>query len=261
MCVSLIAGDSANHLKPASTAACPCKICGGPAALYGVVDFHKSCNEMRGVRFSMSGVPIYYRRCANCEFLFTDAFDDWSDEQFKTYIYNDEYKLVDPDYQTERPRANADVVARYWGALKAQTRVLDYGGGNDTFCAALRDAGFPIAVTYDPMVPAYAKRPEGKYDLVTSFETFEHLPNPAAGIASILESAADPGLIFFSTLLQPDDFDQQGLNWWYVGPRNGHVSLFSKQALMIAWGRHGYKVASLAPSMHFAFRTLPPFLV
>jgi hypothetical protein len=87
MRVSLIEGDSASHLKPASTAVCPCKICGGPAALYGVVDFHKSCNEMRGVRFSLSGVPIYYRRCADCKFLFTDAFDDWNDEQFKTYIY------------------------------------------------------------------------------------------------------------------------------------------------------------------------------
>jgi hypothetical protein len=260
MRVSLIEGDSASHLKPLSIAACPCKICGGPAALYGVVDFHKSCEEARGVRFSLSGVPIYYRRCANCKFLFTDAFDDWNTEQFKTYIYNDEYKLVDPDYQTARPRANAGVVAQLWGAIKAQTRVLDYGGGNDTFCATLRDSGFPTAVTYDPIVPAYATRPEGKYDLVTSFETFEHLPDPAAGIASILESAADPGLIFFTTCLQPADFDQQGLNWWYVGPRNGHVSLFSRQALTTAWDRHGYKVASLADNVHFAFRTLPAFL-
>ena len=128
------------------------------------------------------------------------------------------------------------------------------------FAGYYENAGFPVAVTYDPMVPTYAARPEGKYDLVTSFETFEHLPDPAAGIASILEFAAEPGLIFFSTLLQPADFDQQGLNWWYVGPRNGHVSLFSRQALQTAWGRHGYKVASLADNIHFAFRTLPAFL-
>jgi hypothetical protein len=248
------------NLKPLSTAPCPCKICGGPAAPYGVVDFHKSCEEARGVRLSLSGVPIYYRRCADCKFLFTDAFDDWSTEQFKTYLYNDEYKLVDPDYQIARPRANAEQVASLWGAIKRETRVLDFGGGNDTFCGVLRDAGFPVAVTYDPMVTAYAARPEGKYDLVTSFETFEHLPDPAAGIASIIEVAAEPGLIYFSTLLQPSDFDRQGLNWWYVGPRNGHVSLFSRQALTTAWNRHGYKVASLNDNAHFAFRTLPPFL-
>jgi SAM-dependent methyltransferase len=151
-------------------------------------------------------------------------------------------------------------VTQLWGAIKAQTRVLDYGGGNDTFCAALRDGGFPVAVSYDPMVPEYAQRPEGKFDLVTCFETLEHLPDPVAGIGSILGFAVDPGLILFRTLLQPGDFDQQRLNWWYVGPRNGHISIFSKQALTAAWDRHGYKVASVNDSIHFAFRNLPPFL-
>jgi SAM-dependent methyltransferase len=249
-----------DSLKPVSTATSSCKICGGLASLFGVVDFHKSCEEARGVRFPLSGVPIYYRRCAECKFLFTDAFDDWSIEQFRTHIYNDEYKLVDPDYHSVRPRANADVVVRLWGAIKTETRVLDYGGGNDAFCTVLRHAGFPAEVTFDPIVPEYATRPDGKFDLVTSFETFEHLPDPAAGIASLLEFAAEPGLIFFTTLLQPVDFEQQRLNWWYVGPRNGHVSLFSREALTKAWNRHGYRLASLAHNAHFAFRTLPAFL-
>ena len=249
-----------DSLKPVSRAACPCKICGGPAALYGGVDFHKSCEEARGVRFALSGVPIYYRRCANCKFLFTDAFDDWSFEQFKVHIYNDEYKIVDPDYQTVRPRANADVVTQMCDRYTAETRILDYGGGNDAFCALLRERGFPVAVTYDPMVPEYAERPPGKFDLVTSFETLEHLPDPAAGIASILESAADPGLILFTTLLQPADFDQLALNWWYVGPRNGHVSIFSKQALTAAWERHGYKIVSTNDYIHLAFHNPPAFL-
>jgi len=136
----------------------------------------------------------------------------------------------------------------------------EVGDDNDAFCAALRDAGFPVAVSYDPMVPEYARRPEGNFDLVTCFETLEHVPDPVAGIASIVEFAADPGLILFRTLVQPDDFEQQGVNWWYVGPRNGHISIYSKQALAAAWQRYGYKVASLNDSIHFAFRNLPPFL-
>jgi SAM-dependent methyltransferase len=249
-------------LRPVSTATCPCKICGGPAALYGVVDFHKSCAEgHHTARFALSGVPIYYRRCASCKFLFTDAFDDWSIEHFKTYIYNDEYRMVDPDYETVRPTANAENVVRLWGAIKGQSRLLDYGGGNDVLCAALRDRGFAVALTYDPMVPDYARRPEGKFDLVTSFETMEHLPDPAAGIASMLEFTADPGLIFFTTLLQPPDFEQMGLNWWYVGPRNGHVSIFSREALTAAFAKHNYKFVSLDGHLaHLAFRKLPPYL-
>lgn len=247
-----------DSLTPVSTASRPCKICGGEAALYGVVDFHKSCEELRGLRLPLAGVPIYYRRCAACEFLFTDAFDGWSGDQFKAHIYNDDYQIVDPDYRTVRPRANADIVMRLWSPYKTQTRVLDYGGGNDLFCATLRANGF-AATTFDPMVPEHARRPDGKFELVTCFETLEHLPDPAAGIARIVEHAADPGLIFFSTLVQPRNFDNIGLNWWYVGPRNGHISIFSKQALAAAWGRHGYRTASFSDDSHVAFHTLPPF--
>jgi SAM-dependent methyltransferase len=115
-------------------------------------------------------------------------------------------------------------------------------------------------VAYDPMVPQHAERPGGKFDLVTSFETFEHLPDPLAGIRSIVELTADPGLVFFSTFLQPADFTQQRLNWWYVGPRNGHVPLFSRQASTLAWERYGYRVASVGGNFHFAVRNLPGYL-
>jgi SAM-dependent methyltransferase len=249
-----------DNLKPVSAAPTPCKICGGSATLYGVVDFNRNCEIPNGVKLPLCGTPVYYRRCGSCGFLFTDAFDDWSVEQFKTHIYNDGYHAIDPEFVTVRPSANAADVAQLWGPLKAQTRVLDYGGGNDVLASTLRANGFPVAVTYDPMVPQYARRPEGKFDLVTCFETLEHLPDPAAGIAQIVEFAADPGHVLFSTLLQPDDLDTRRLNWWYVGPRNGHVSLFSKQALAAAWARHGYKLASFSQVTHFAFRTLPPFL-
>ncbi len=247
-------------LKPVSAAPSPCKICGNMAPLYGVVDFHKCCEEQRGFRLPLSGVPIYYRRCRACGFLFTDAFDDWSDHQFKAHIYNDDYHRVDPDYRTERPASNAETVVRLWDAIKATTRILDYGGGNDGFCTVLRQNGFPNAVTYDPMVPEYAHRPPGKFDLVTCFETLEHLPDPAAGVSSLIECVAEPGLILYSTLLQPANLGECGLAWWYVGPRNGHISLFTTQALATVWGRRGYKTVSLANNFHLAFRTLPSFL-
>jgi SAM-dependent methyltransferase len=249
-------------LKPVTAAPVPCKICDSPAPLYGVVDFNKCCEEARGFRLPLSGVPIYYRRCPTCGFLFTDAFDDWSEDQFKAHIYNDDYHLVDPDYRTGRPSTNAAAVVQLWGAIKANTRVLDYGGGNGTFCAALRQHGFPLAVTYDPMVPDYAQRPPGKFDLVTCFETLEHLPDPVAGISALVESVAEPGLVFYSTLVQPDNLDDRGgLAWWYAGPRNGHISLFTRQSLMWAWGRRGYKTVTLGGGcLHLAFRTLPYFL-
>jgi len=244
-------------LRPASAASLSCKICHGASELYGVVDLNRPCEIPGGVRPPLSGIPVYYRRCAACGFLFTDTFDDWSDDQFKTHIYNDGYRVFDPDYATERPTANANLVAKLWATHKANMRVLDFGGGNDVFCSVLRASGFREAITYDPMVLEFAKRPEGKFDLVTCFETLEHLPNPAAGIAQIADYVAEPGAVFFSTLLQPADFDSRGVSWWYVGPRNGHISIFSRRSLAMAWSRHGYNMGSLNDGTHMAFRTLP----
>jgi SAM-dependent methyltransferase len=244
-------------LRPVSTALIACKICNGASALYGVVDWHRISENARGVRPALSGVPIYYRRCAACGFLFTDAFDDWGHDQFKTHIYNDAYPAFDPDYQGIRPNNNARSVAGLWAQHKADIRVLDYGGGNDVFCTGLRAAGFREAITYDPMVAEYAVPPQGRFDLVTCFETLEHLPDPVAGIRNLAQYAAEPGAILYSTLTQPDDFDRLGMSWWYVGPRNGHISMFSKEALVRAWAHHGYHTYSLNENVHLAFRTLP----
>lgn len=247
-------------LKPASPEPVPCKICGAASSLYGVVDFHKSCAEFRGIRLPLSGVPIYYCRCTECGFLFTDAFDDWSNEQFKAHIYNSDYLSVDPDYEEIRPRKSGEMVAALWGPRKAQTRVLDFGGGHDVLCSVLRAKGFAIAKTYDPMVPEYAERPQEKFDLITCIETFEHMPDPSACIAQILDCLAETGLVLYSTMVQPPDFDKCGLAWCYVGPRNGHISIFTRKALSIAWSRHGYKNISLTDDLHLAFGKLPPFL-
>ncbi|MGJ5179421.1 class I SAM-dependent methyltransferase [Bradyrhizobium oligotrophicum] len=244
-------------LRPTSNVPVSCKICDGPANLFGVVDMNRPCQTPHAHRAPLSGVPIYYRRCETCGFLFTDAFDDWSFEQFKTHIYNDGYEAVDPDYRVKRPTDNAAAVSRFWAPHKANMRVLDFGGGNDVFCTSLRAQGFAEAVTYDPMVSEHAGHPDGQFDLVTCFETLEHVPDPLATIGAIAGYVAEPGAVFYSTLTQPDDFDSQGMSWWYVGPRNGHISIHTQQSLALAWGRFGFKTAALSAGTHLAFRTLP----
>ena len=124
---------------------------------------------------------------------------------------------------------------------------------------AAAGGGISDAVTYDPFVPEFATPPPGKFDLITCFETLEHMPDPLGGIGDIVAHLDEPGLVLFSTMLQPADFDQLGMDWWYVGPRNGHISMFSRGALAKAWGRHGYRTGSFDDNMHVAFRTLPEF--
>src|SRR5579885_2070868 len=107
-----------------------CKCCGDTAFLWGVVDFHKNCEVRRRPVLGISGIPIYYYRCPGCRFLFTTAFDDFTDEDFLRYVYNEDYSLVDPDYLGDRPRANANFLVRLLASVRPR-RILDYGG-----CAA-----------------------------------------------------------------------------------------------------------------------------
>ncbi|HEX2540859.1 MAG TPA: class I SAM-dependent methyltransferase [Caldimonas sp.] len=238
----------------------PCKICGGNADLFGVQDFARCCEEVRGRYLPLTGVAVYYRRCAGCGLLFTDAFDDWSDEDFAAHIYNESYGEVDPDFEAGRPLANAGMIAPVFQAVKDQLGILDYGGGNGRFAEELRGAGYPLATTYDRFHPAHSARPDGAFRLVTCFETLEHMPDPATGAADIASLVAPDGLLIVSTLLQPQDIAQQRMNWWYIGPRNGHVTLFTHQALGVLFARFGFRILrSVDANLHLLCRQVPDF--
>ncbi len=236
----------------------PCKCCGAVAYLYGVVDFHKNCEIYRRRVLAVSGIPIYYHRCTVCQFIFTTAFDHFTSEDFQRYIYNQEYLLVDPDYPEARPRMNAAFLSSLFAAVRPE-RILDFGGGNGTLAELLRTAGFTQVHTYDPFVPRHAAKPAGRFDCVVSFEVAEHSTDPARSFADMNESLTDTGLILFSTLLQPADIDQQGLNWWYAGPRNGHVSLYSRASLAKLVRPFGLQFRSFNESMHVLYREIPDF--
>ena len=108
-----------------------------PAALcaFGLVDFNRNCEIPGGVKLPLTGTPVYYRRCDACGFLFTDAFDDWSQDDFKTHIYNADYHAVDPGYVLTRPRDNAAVVKQTFGAHKMILRVLPAQSISQPRCA------------------------------------------------------------------------------------------------------------------------------
>jgi 2-polyprenyl-6-hydroxyphenyl methylase/3-demethylubiquinone-9 3-methyltransferase len=206
----------------------------------------------------MSGVPIYYHHCPGCGFIFTTAFDEFTNEDLLRDVYNEEYALVDPDYRDARPRENARVLMSLFPTIRP-SRLLDYGGGNGILAALLGEAGFPQTETYDPFVPRFATRPQGRFDCIVSFEVLEHATDPGRVLAEMNDLLTDPGIILFSTLLQPFDMDRQGLNWWYAGPRNGHVSLYTRMSLEMLARPLGLTIRSFNEGTHVAFRRVPEF--
>jgi hypothetical protein len=251
--------DPSMQLRPPDPAPAACKICGGVARLFGVTDFNRSCDDLRIGVLPLSGHPVYYRRCEGCGLLFTDAMDDWTHADFGTHIYNDAYIQVDPDYDVVRPANGAAVIANTFGSSADLLNVLDYGGGSGHLANQLRSAGFPRATAYDPFHPDHRQRPEGRFNLVTCFETLEHMPDPKAGAADIAGFLDEEGVVVFSTLVQPADFAVLGMAWAYIGPRNGHVTLHSRASLAALWDPLGLTCASFNDNMHIAYRTVPAF--
>jgi 2-polyprenyl-6-hydroxyphenyl methylase/3-demethylubiquinone-9 3-methyltransferase len=239
------------------TAATPCKICGGASLLLDVVDFHKSCIEAEGKRLPLSGIPVYYRQCTACSFVFTDFFDDWSTDAFARHIYNEAYQMVDPDYTGHRARSKAEAFRAMFDAHRDRLQILDYGGGAGKFAEILTGSGYRC-LSYDPY-GEHRTVPEGKFDIVTSFEVLEHSTDPRATLRDVAQCLAPGGVILFSTLVQPADFAQRGARWWYIGPRNGHVSIFSRTALATLLSGAGYRFGSFNDDMHIAYIELPDF--
>ena len=230
----------------------PCPICKGASPIYGAVDFHKSCLEAQGRALNPSGLIVHYRHCGECGFVFCDTFKAWTPDEFKACIYNQDYAIVDPDFSETRPTNNATVIDALFTASKDTLSILDYGGGNGLFAELLRAKGYQ-AQTYDPF-SEHRQKPLEKADLITAFEVIEHSNTPHETIEEMASLIKPEGIILFSTLLQPADFSDYGLKWWYVAPRNGHVSIFSETSLKRLLNSHGLQYKSVTEDVHIAYR-------
>lgn len=235
----------------------PCKICGAAAKLFDVCDFATYCHRPPTGPEKLSGVPVYYHRCQTCGFLFTALTDRWSPEDFRRHIYNDDYVRYDPGYADERPQSNATMLTNLFGNHRQSISVLDFGGGNGATVDLLKANGFRDALCYDPISRPQEALPDRRFDLVTCFEVLEHANDPMDVVRRL--AALTDGMVLFSTLLQPADIETQRLRWWYAAPRNGHISLFSRKSLALAWQAVGLSLGSFSENLHVAFRQPPAF--
>ncbi len=163
--------------------------------------------------------------------MFTTFFDDWTKEDFSQFVYNDDYIKVDGEYAAARPEREAQAMARRLANLRG-IRILDYGAGSGVFAEQLGALGIAAVESYDPF--SSPDRPDRTFDLLTCFEVLEHTPSPAATLADMKSFLAEGGCIVFSTGIQPPNIGELRGSWWYVAPRNGHVSIYTHRGARIA---------------------------
>jgi len=236
----------------------PCPVCGGHCELLDVVDLNKSCEEANGRFLPLAGVPVYYAQCGTCRFCYAPQLWAWTMGEFEEKIYNADYVLADPHYTEARPRASAADLVALFGEGAKSIRHLDYGGGHGMLSRLLGEAGWS-SLSYDPFVDkGLEPQSLGRFDLITAYEVFEHVPDVEHLMNDLASLLAPDGLVLFSTMLSDGHIaPQQRLTWWYAAPRNGHISLYSRTSLELLAAKSGLKLGSFSDVFHVFFKTIP----
>jgi 2-polyprenyl-6-hydroxyphenyl methylase/3-demethylubiquinone-9 3-methyltransferase len=206
-----------------------CKVCGSQTRLFDIVDFNKHCGT-EPYQFGAADIAVSYYRCHQCDFTFTDLIDDWSPSEISELIYNDDYIKVDPEYLEARPLRTAIAMAERLRGCE-DLRILDYGSGTGKFADELARRGYGRVENYDPF--SSPARPVGKFDMIIMSEVIEHVPDPLETLKAVSELLSPSGAILVGEALQPDNINELRGRWWYLGPRNGHVSTFSERTFLI----------------------------
>jgi|TARA_B110000114_G_scaffold58851_1_gene62493 SAM-dependent methyltransferase len=235
-----------------------CSICAGTSMPHDVVDFNKSCEENNGKFLRPSGVSIYYYLCHHCGFCFAPEICDWPSEKFSKEIYNSQYIDIDPDYKENRPKNNAAHLSKIFNGKTEHIRHLDFGGGNGSLSDALKGFSWD-SQSYDPFMHKDINITDlGRFNLITAYEVFEHVPDANALMEQLNSLISSDGVILFSTLLSDGQIKPNTrLNWWYAAPRNGHISLFSKKSLQTLANKYNFEIGSLSSGTHILYRKVP----
>lgn len=254
-------GRTTHHAVPQYVAAAErpvvCKVCGGQTRLSHVVDFNQWDNFEASVLTPLKGWPVYYRRCCDCDFLFTEFCDTWDVHSLLRHIYNDEFFGANPDIATQRP---ANAAAKFMTLFPEGKglRILDYGAGNVAFTEILRASGYVQVERFDFLDAQASGMPDKALDVVTCFDILDRLPEPEETVDRLALAIGEAGLLLAELPSLPG-MSRRGLSESRMGPRAGRISWFTEKAFRTAFARRGLRAARLDAGLYIAFKHEAPF--
>ena len=215
-----------------------CKICSSTnQVLLGSVNAGRVHSKNNKFPLGKSNHCVEYFFCNDCSFIYSPSWDN-KDSNFWNYeIYNESYSThVDPDFTGKRSKDIAPIIHSIIKILKKASgknnfQVLDYGSGESLLGKILAKFGIKVD-SYDPY-SKFSEKPDSvklnSYDLIIAIEVMEHAVSPIELVGILQGLSNEDGLILFTTKIRSEK--NKDLNWPYIAPRNGHISIFSKKSL------------------------------
>lgn len=218
-----------------------CRICGSSARGFATATL-------------LRRYQVRYYRCEQCNFTQTEE-PYWLAEAYESAIVATDVGIV------RRNLVLATVTKAIIDAFFDHEKpFVDFGAGYGLLVRLLRDRGYDFRWTDKYAENLFARgfeaeRGDGRFELLTAFEVFEHLPLPEEAVAEMLTYSPN---ILFSTTLMPESLPGPS-DWWYYALSGGqHVALYSRRSLEILARRFEKKFYTDGHSIHLlADRRLP----
>lgn len=216
----------------------------------------KICNQKSKQIFIekiLNKYDVKYFHCENCSFLQTEE-PYWLDEAYK-----DSINISDTGYVQRNIEFTKHLSLILILLFKKDRSFLDYAGGYGVFVRMMRDVGFDFywddKFTENLFAKGFEHKLYSKYEVVTSFESFEHFVNPITEIEKLLDLSKN---IIFSTEVLPNPIPKP-VNWWYYGFNHGqHISFFSEKTLYFIANKFQLNYLNLG-NLHILSKKRLPF--
>jgi tetratricopeptide (TPR) repeat protein len=210
----------------------------------------KVCNSTStyfGQTLVLNKYEVDYFQCSSCGFVQTE-YPYWLEEAYARPITNSDVGYVRRN--TICSKASDKIISELF---KKDSSFLDYGGGYGLFVRMMRDLGYKFYWSDIYCQNLFAEEYNAEisdsnfYEMVTSFEVFEHFINPLEEIEKILKFSSN---ILFSTQLLPHSSAKPG-HWHYYAPHEGqHISIYTPKALSIIADYFQLNLYSNSLSLH-----------
>lgn len=186
----------------------------------------KICQNETKIIFNAKVLYKYdvdYYQCNKCGFGQTEK-TYWLEEAYVSSM-----NLSDTGVMQRSERMSKITTTLIFFFFNTKGAFLDYAGGFGVFTRQMRDIGFDFywqdPYTKNEIARGFEGSLNRKYDIVTTFESFEHFDNPLQEIEKILKLTDT--IILTTDLISVPAPEHK--NWWYYASEHGqHLSFYSK---------------------------------